>query len=141
MRHLRAAGASPSAASSPVPSWARPSALSISSETAKPPRPAGARHVAEIGAAQAATGRKQRQGLDEIGLAGAVVAGQRRHLRVHPQVERGVGAEIAQNDAPHPAESRVGRIVITGQRAHARVSCQQFTSEAKAPHTRIGIST
>jgi hypothetical protein len=80
--------------------------------------PACPRHIGEIGAAQSAALREQRQGLDEIGLAGAIVAGQRGHGRVEAQIEGGVGAEIAEHDATHPAQGRIGRIDRSGKRAH-----------------------
>ena len=72
-----------------------------SSDTAKPPRAAFARHFGQFGAAQAPARREQRQGFEQIGLAGAVVAGERHHVGGDAQVERGIGAEIRQRDPPH----------------------------------------
>ncbi len=57
----------------------------------------------EFGAPQAATGREQRQRLDQIGLAGAVFAAQSHQPARQGQIERGVGAEVLQDD---PSQQR-----------------------------------
>ena len=51
----------------------------------------------ELGAAQAAAGREQRQGLEQIGLAGAVLAAKDDERALERKVEAGVGAEVAEH--------------------------------------------
>ncbi len=63
--------------------------------------PAFAGEVGKLGAAQAAARREQRQRLQQIGLARAIVARERHDSGGKAQVERGIGAEIRQRDAPH----------------------------------------
>jgi uncharacterized protein YidB (DUF937 family) len=53
----------------------------------------------EFGAAQAPALGQQRDRLEEVGLAAAVLAGHDHHLPVDQQIERGIGAEIRQHQA------------------------------------------
>ena len=68
-----------------------------------------ARHFLEVGAAQAPAGGEERQGFEQIGLARAIVAGERDETPRRAQVERGIGAEIGQRDAPDER-----RMVVAG---------------------------
>ncbi len=52
------------------------------------------RDVTQPGAAQAASGRQERERLEQVGLAGAVGPGQHHDPPVQPQIGAGVGAEI-----------------------------------------------
>ena len=64
-------------------------------------RPPGTGAIRQFRASQPASRREQRQGLQHIGLAGAVLAGQRDHGGVDIEVERGVGAIFGQHDPAH----------------------------------------
>ena len=96
-----AAPGGPSAAGSkPVPSRCSPCAASRSDRDRERARPRRCAPIdGELGPAQAASGREQRQGFDEVGLAGAVLADERHQAARHLEVERGVGAEIGQREA------------------------------------------
>ena len=81
-------------------------------------RPADARASGELGAAQAAARREQRQRLEQIGLAGAVLAAKDDQRALEREVERRVGAEVAEHQpAHHRASAREGRI---GRARHRR---------------------
>ena len=67
----------------------------------EPAGAAGAGALRKLRAAQAAAGREQRQRLEEIGLAGAVLAAQDDQAAVDGQIEPRVGTEILQHDAAH----------------------------------------
>ena len=85
------------------------SGVSISIETAQPPAPPTRAHRAEIGAAQAAARREHRQSFEHIGLARAVLTGEHDAIAADVEIERGVGAEIRQNEPPHRGLARGGR--------------------------------
>ena len=70
---------------------------------------ANPRAFGELGAAQAAAGRKQRQGFEHVGLAGAVLAGQHDHVRVERKIERRIGAEIGKDQPPHRRRGEILR--------------------------------
>ena len=75
----------------------------------------------EFGAAQAAAGREQRQGLEQIGLAGAVLAAEDDERAFQRQVEARIGAEVAEHQpARHGAPARQGRF---GRIRHAAPMC------------------
>ena len=65
----------------------------------KRPISARPRHLCEPGAAKAASGRKERHGLEHIGLARAILAGQ--HDQPRPRRDQGVavGAEVGEAEA------------------------------------------
>ena len=57
------------------------------------------RHLGELGAAQAAARREQRQRFEEVGLAGAVLADERDERPRDRKIERRIGAEILKDEA------------------------------------------
>ena len=73
--------------------------MSTRTEAENEPGPGLARHLGEIGPAQAAARREQRQRLEQVGLAGAVLAGERDDAMLDREIERRVGAEILQDEA------------------------------------------
>src|SRR5205085_10544923 len=86
-------------------------------------RPRKARHVGELRPAQAPAGREQRQRLEEVRLAGPVLADERDAAAREREVEAVVVAEVLQNEARDAGSALV--------RAHRN----------GRGHTRIGIST
>ena len=72
----------------------------------KAARPALAGHGRKIGAPQPPTRGKQRERLEDIGLAGAVLAAQRDNAARDGQLERGVGAEIPKRQMRDGAQGR-----------------------------------
>ena len=82
----------------------------------------------ELGAAQAAAGGEQRQGLEQIGLAGAVLAAEDDQRALQRQVEAHIGAKVAEHQpARHGAPARQGRF---GRTRHAR-RCATSAAGAK----------
>ena len=61
--------------------------------------PAPPRHLAEARTAQASSGREQRHRLEQIGLAGPVLAGEDDEARAGRDDGVGIGAEIAEAEA------------------------------------------
>ena len=59
-----------------------------------------ARAIGKLRAAQAAAWREERQGFEQVRLAGSVMPGQHHGGTGQREVERRVGAEIAQNETP-----------------------------------------
>ncbi len=62
-------------------------------------RGAMAHEVGEIRPPEATARREEGDRLEDVGLAGAIVADERRHRRVEPQVERGIVAEVREDEA------------------------------------------
>ena len=102
--------ARPSRASRPVPIATAPRRVA----TTRRDRPAAGRadgasraqsapaiDLAQLGAAQAAAGREKRHGLQQIGLAGAVRAGQHHRPGTELEPRRAVVAEIGQHQPRH----------------------------------------
>ena len=67
--------------------------------TAKPPGPVAPRHLGQSGAAQAAPRGEQRNRLEHVGLAGAILAGEDDEARPRRDHGIGIGAEIGQAEA------------------------------------------
>ena len=102
LRRRRRPGSSRSRADGVSPS------SSTSIESAKPPAPPIRAHSASSARLQAPARRQQRQSLEEIGLAGAVLAAQDDEAAVDRKIERRIGAEIVQHQAPHERAPRPG---------------------------------
>jgi hypothetical protein len=56
-------------------------------------------HLGQLGPAQAAPGREQRQRFQKVGLADAVLADKRHEPPPHGEVERRIGTEVLQDEA------------------------------------------
>jgi hypothetical protein len=91
---------------------------------------ARARAIGHLRATQPAPWREQRERLDEIGLAGAVLAGQRDEGAVEADVERCIGPEIPQDEAPHPRAAERRERIGAG---HGRMSHVSRGGERWAP--------
>lgn len=85
-------------------------------------------HIREGRSPQSAPLGEKRQSLQQIGLAGAVLARQRDKRRRDREIERPVGPEILKQDALDPHRRRHGIILVAGV-------------TRRAAYTRIGIST
>jgi hypothetical protein len=72
-----------------------------------------ARHLGEIGPAQPPAGREERERLDQIGLADAVVADERNEPPRHGKIERRIGAEILKDEAGKAG--RAGPLSLDGR--------------------------
>ncbi len=67
------------------------------------------RAIGQLRPAQPAPGREQRQRLENIGLAGPILAGERHQLRLYRAIQRGIGAIIGELQPPrHGGENRGG---------------------------------
>jgi len=62
------------------------------------------RHGGELGPAQAAPRGEEGQGLEEVGLAGPVVADEGDEVAPDGEVEIRIGAEVAQDQPGHPRQ-------------------------------------
>ena len=75
-------------------------------------RAALAREVARLRAPQPPAGREHGQGFEQVGLPGAVLAGECHHGPADAHIERRVGAEVGQDQASNPrsADRAAGRL-------------------------------
>ena len=73
------------------------------------PRPGGAAPVdlGELGAAQAAAGRQERNRLEQIGLARAIGPGQHDRAGIDGEPQLGIAAEIGKHEARHDRRARL----------------------------------
>ena len=106
---VEALGRSVAGGSSPTPSCVVAPSSSTSIEIAKPPVPPARAQVAQLGATETATGREQRQRLEQIGLAGAVLAPEGDQRAVERKIERGIGAKVPQHQPSHHGAARARR--------------------------------
>ena len=79
----------------------------------------GSRHLLGGGAAQAAAGGEERDGLDQVGLAGAVRAEDRHRAGVEREAGAAVGAEVGEAEAGDGEGGRPGHECWRGQRVKA----------------------
>ena len=72
----------------------------------------------EFGAAQAASGRKERERLQHIGFARAILADERDESRVDVATRQCIGAKVGKREAPQQRRGRghrrVGQRIIAG---------------------------
>ena len=126
-----------------------PALRRASIETAKPPSPPCRAMSASSARRRPRPGREQRERLEQIGLAGAVLAGERDERRPDVEIERRVGAEILQDEARDPGRrASRGRTRWPGSGTsrggkppHRARAAPSRPLGGPPPHTRIGIST
>jgi hypothetical protein len=100
----------------PVPMVVRPSAPSISADTAQDGRGAVFGHIVSLAerdlvqrrAPPAAPGRQERDRLQQIGLAGAVMADQHHRSAAKRDLHRPIAAKITQAQAEDPGGGHSG---------------------------------